>query len=224
MVTNGCAYEGCSSKHSDWIYHSILVAAYPATHQYITESYGENAQQSSCGGCSMEPKVKPGNEGVLGVAGAASLANDAVAGIGNGIVSGLPPNVFIDLNYYEDPNRNLFIDSLQITNGGGQGISLQSFKITASGSPYCGTSACVYGTGGNYSIQPGSNIHSSNELSGIGVVAQGGEQQLSISHPPILPMKITNFHIMKMLLSLVLSLRLMMVDIIRLSVTALYQE
>lgn len=107
------------------------------------------------------------NSQISGLAAAPGLANDLVSGIGNAIVATLPPDIFLSLNYFEDPVGGLYIDSLEISNSGGSAsISLIAIAFQSTGLPNC--SNCVYGTGGDYAVMPGAQIYSPHYLQSIG--------------------------------------------------------
>jgi hypothetical protein len=148
---------------------SVQVGTGNTYQPYSTMSYAQQAEESSCKGCSVEPTVPNGG----GVAGAAGVIGSFLIGNQAGDANRSPDNVFVSLNYSTLPDSSISVTSLSINNLSYSNITVSSVDfVTINNNGPC-TSQCFQPYSPSYSIIPPVSMGSADMTLGIGVAAPG---------------------------------------------------
>jgi hypothetical protein len=146
----------------------------------LTGPYSGEPIDNTCLGCSAEPKLS-------GTAGGIAAAPDAANWIGatsNNLFVNSGPDVIITYAYLaEYSNGNVAVDTLEVVNTTGGGVSVVNTTFNVSGSPYCNGTCISPGTG-SYRVVPGPSIYPDDGgYYGLGTVGADSRGYISLTQP-----------------------------------------
>ena len=163
---------GNSSSDSSNQYPKIgisLVGTSSSTAPPTLESYGQQAEESTCDGCSMEPQLPVAN-GAAGAAAAPGLIGDILKGdLAYKAVNDKDIPIYVNTVSYSD--GSVSIPSIFVMNDTYQTISVMTVDFIAKGGEACNFSgSCLTSNTYGYGVVPGPGIAQKDIRTGIGPV------------------------------------------------------
>jgi hypothetical protein len=144
----------------------------------LTGAYSGESIDTTCAGCSAEPKL---SDTAGGIAAAPDAANHLGATENNLFVNSGPDVVTTYAHLAEYTNGNEAVDTLEVVNTTGSRVSVVNTTFTVSGSPYC-SGTCINPGTGSYRIVPGSSIQSDDGgYYGLGTVPGNSRGYISLT-------------------------------------------
>jgi hypothetical protein len=141
-------------------------------------SYEQQVEESSCGGCSMEPTTPNGGGGPALIA----LMNDPLtAGLNGEAVNAKDIPVYV--NIVTNPDGSTSVPSILIDNKIGSPVSVMKVTFQVNGGSGCNFSSaqCMTAAPYSYRVASGPGIYHKGITPGLGVAAPNSMQNISIS-------------------------------------------